>query len=120
MKIEKINESQIKLILTQADLSERNIKLEDLTIPSEKTQALFHDIMEKALEEYDFISENTPLMVEAVPVGLDGIMIIVTKIPLLPRNQLKTEGCSGKTDWAALCFCHNLPPTGPVAGAVSI
>ena len=51
MKIEKINESQIKLILTQADLSERNIKLEDLTIPSEKTQALFHDIMEKALEE---------------------------------------------------------------------
>ena len=36
--------------------------------------------MEKALEEYDFISENTPLMVEAVPVGLDGIMIIVTKI----------------------------------------
>ena len=80
LKIEKINESQIKLVLTQADLSERNIKLEDLTIPSEKTQALFHDIMEKALEEYDFISENTPLMLEAVPVGLDGIMIIVTKI----------------------------------------
>ena len=30
--------------------------------------------------ESDFISENTPLMVEAVPAGADGIMIIVTKV----------------------------------------
>ena len=91
LKIEKINESQIKLILTEADLTERDIKLEDLTMPSEKTQALFHDIMEKALEEYDFISENTPLMVEAVPVGLDGIMIIVTKI-----DSKNSEGFGAK------------------------
>lgn len=69
MKIEKISESQIKFILTQSDLSERNIKIEDLTSPSEKTQALFRDIMEQAMEEYGFSSENTPLMVEAVPVG---------------------------------------------------
>ena len=36
--------------------------------------------MEQALDEYDFVAENTPLMVEAVPVGMDGIMIIVTKV----------------------------------------
>lgn len=98
LKIEKINESQIKLILTQADLSERDIKLEDLTMPSEKTQALFHDIMEKALEEYDFISENTPLMVEAVPVGLDGIMIIVTKIDAKNSEVLGTKMLSQQKD----------------------
>ncbi len=98
LKIEKINESQIKLILTQADLSERDIKLEDLTMPSEKTQALFHDIMEKALEEYDFISENTPLMVEAVPVGLDGIMIIVTKIDTKNSEVLGTKMFSQQKD----------------------
>lgn len=80
MKIEKINENQIKLILTKSDLIERDIQLEELASPSEKTQALFRDIMEQALEECDFVSENTPLMVEAVPVGMDGIMIIVTKI----------------------------------------
>lgn len=80
MKIEKINENQIKLILTQSDLVERDIRLEELTSPSEKTQALFRDIMEQALTECDFVSENTPLMVEAVPIGMDGIMIIVTKI----------------------------------------
>lgn len=80
MKIEKISETQIKLILTQNDLTERNIQLEDLTSPSEKTQSLFREIMEQALTECDFIAENTPLMVEAMPVGLDGIMIIVTKM----------------------------------------
>ena len=80
MKIERISENQLKLTLTKDDLKERDIKLEDLITPSEKTQKLFHDIMEQALEEEDFVSENTPLMVEAVPMGTEGIMIIVTKV----------------------------------------
>ena len=80
MKIERISENQLKLTLTKADLAERKIKLEDLISPSERTQKLFRDIMEQALDEEDFISENTPLMVEASPSGGDGIMIIVTKV----------------------------------------
>ena len=79
MKIERISENQLKLTLTKADLAERKIKLEDLISPSERTQKLFRDIMEQALDEEDFISENTPLMVEAIPSGGDGIMI-VTKV----------------------------------------
>ncbi len=80
MKIERVSDNQLKLTLTRSDLVDRDLKLEDLINPSEKTQKLFHDIMEQALDEYDFINESTPLMVEAVPVGIDGIMIIVTKI----------------------------------------
>ena len=80
MKIERISENQLKLTLTKDDLKERDIKLEDLITPSEKTQKLFRDIMEQALDEEDFVSENTPLMVEAVPMGTEGIMIIVTKV----------------------------------------
>ena len=80
MKIERISENQLKLTLTKDDLKERDIKLEDLISPSEKTQKLFRDFMEQALDEEDFVSENTPLMVEAVPMGTEGIMIIVTKV----------------------------------------
>ena len=80
MKIERISENQLKLTLTKDDLKERDIKLEDLISPSEKTQKLFRDIMEQALDEEDFVSENKPLMVEAVPMGTEGIMIIVTKV----------------------------------------
>ena len=86
MKIERISENQLKLTLTKDDLIERDIKLEDLISPSEKTQKLFRDIMEQALDEEDFISENTPLMVEAVPMGTDGIMIIVTKVTSKDRS----------------------------------
>lgn len=81
MKIEKISDTQIKFILSRDDLESRNIKLEELSSPSDKTQNLFHDIMEQAMEECNFSAENSPLMVEAVPVASDGIMIIVTKLP---------------------------------------
>ena len=80
MKIERISENQLKLSLTKDDVKERDIKLEDLISPTEKSQKLFRDIMEQALDEEDFVSENTPLMVEAVPMGTEGIMIIVTKV----------------------------------------
>ncbi len=80
MRIEKINENQIKFVLTESDLSERSLKIDELIIPSDKTQKLFKDIMDKALEEYGFESADTPLMVEAVPSSADGIMIIVTRL----------------------------------------
>ena len=61
MKIERVSDTQLKLTLTKADLAERDIKLEDLIRPGEKTQQLFRDIMEQAMEECDFITENIPL-----------------------------------------------------------
>ena len=81
MKIEKISDNQIKLILTNTDLKENNIKLEELIKPSDKTQELFRGLMEKAFSECGFEVDNTPLMVEAMPISLDGLMIIVTKLP---------------------------------------
>ena len=89
MKIERISENQLKLTLTKDDLIERDIKLEDLITPSEKTQKLFRDIMEQALEEEDFIGENTPLMVEAVPMGAEGIMLIITKVANKDKEKNK-------------------------------
>ena len=80
MKIEKVNENQLRLTLTFQDLAERGIRLEDFIRPSDHTQALFREIMGQALEEYDFISENTPLMVEASPIAGEGISILITKV----------------------------------------
>ncbi len=80
MKIEKISESQIKVFLNQSDLTERNIKLTELAYGSEKTQAFFRDMMEKAIETCGFEVEDSPLMIEAVPVSSESIMIIVSKV----------------------------------------
>jgi len=83
MKIEKINDNQIKFILNQTDLRQRNIQLTELTYGSQKARDLFQEMMEQAREEYGFEVENSPLMIEAVPVNMECIMIMVTKISSL-------------------------------------
>ena len=62
MRIEKINDDQIKFVLTENDLTERAINIEELTIPSDKTQQLFKDIMDKALEEYGFEADDSIML----------------------------------------------------------
>ncbi len=102
MKIEKISETQVKFILNQVDLDERNIRLTELAYGTEKTQALFREMMEQALIECGFEAENVPLMIEAIPFAPDSITIIVTKVTnvgdieekfnMLPKvNQKKKE-----------------------------
>ncbi len=80
MKIEKISDTQVKFILSEDDLADKDIKLDDLTASSDKTKELFQDMLSKALEECGFAVDDAPLMVEALPVALDSIMIIVTKL----------------------------------------
>ena len=80
MKIEKISDTQIKFILSKEDLAGKDIKLEDLTSSTEKTKELFRDMLAKALEECGFSIDDAPLLIEALPIAMDSIMIIVTKI----------------------------------------
>ena len=81
MKIERISSNEIKFILTETDLSERNMRLSELSYGSEKTQELFREVMERAAVECDFhTTQETPLIIEAIPVSRDSIMIIVTKV----------------------------------------
>ncbi|MDR2903885.1 MAG: adaptor protein MecA [Clostridiales bacterium] len=81
MKIEKISDTQVKFILNQSDLTERNIKINELAYGSEKMQNLFREMLEQALHECGFQPEsNVPLMIEAIPLSTESIMIIVTKV----------------------------------------
>lgn len=80
MKIEKINDNQVKFLLTNEDLQEREIKLSELAQGSEKAQAFFRDIMTEAMLDCGFDATNTPLMIEAMPVAMDTVMIIVSKV----------------------------------------
>ncbi|MCL2399178.1 MAG: adaptor protein MecA [Defluviitaleaceae bacterium] len=80
MKIEKINENQVKFVLSKSDLDERNIKITELAYGSEKTHRLFQEMMQQAHSECNFESDNTPLMVEAMPMGTSHVVIVVTKI----------------------------------------
>lgn len=80
MKIEKINDNQIRCILSSTDLSDRQIDLNELAYGSGKARQLFHEMIEKACQDFDFHVEDTPLMVEAIPLPMNSIMLIISKI----------------------------------------
>lgn len=80
MKIEKINDRQIRCTLTREDLADREIKLSELAYGTEKAKALFQDMMQVAAQDFGFEADNTPLVIEAVPVSMDAIILIITKV----------------------------------------
>ena len=81
MKIERINENQIRCILTKEDLENRKIKFSELTYGSEKATDLFRDVMLEANRIYGFETGNQPLMIEAVPMQSGMIVFLITKVP---------------------------------------
>ncbi len=80
MKIEKINDRQIRCTLTGSDLKSRQIQLGELAYGSNKARELFSEMMQKAHREFGFDAENEPLMIEAIPVSSDSIVLVITKV----------------------------------------
>lgn len=80
MKLEKISDNQIRCTLTSEDLATREIKLSELAYGTDKAKNLFQDMMQQAQYEFGFDSDNSPLMVEAIPVAPDSIVLIITKV----------------------------------------
>ena len=69
MKIEKINDNQIRCTLTREDLETHQINLRELAYGSEKAKKLFRDMMHQAQIQF-----------EAIPVNTDSIILIITKV----------------------------------------
>ncbi len=80
MKIEKVNENQIRCTLTREDLASRELKISELAYGTEKAKRLFRDMMQQANFEFGFEAEDIPLMIEAIPLNAECIVLIITKV----------------------------------------
>lgn len=80
MKIEKLNDNQIRCTLTPADLADRHLKLSELAYGTEKAKALFRDMMQQASFDFGFEADDLPLMIEAIPASSDSLVLIITKV----------------------------------------
>lgn len=80
MKIERINDNQIRCTLSKEDLRERGLEISELAYGSEKAKTLFRDMMQQANRELGFEVGDIPLMVEAIPISTKSLMLIITKI----------------------------------------
>lgn len=80
MKIEKINDHQVRFTLTIEDLAARQIQLRELAYGTEKAKELFREMLQEAAMQVGFEAENIPLMIEAVPMQSGALVLVVTKV----------------------------------------
>ena len=96
MKIEKVNDNQIRCTLTREDLAERQIKLSELAYGTEKAKLLFRDMMQQAAYEFGFEADDIPLMIQAIPLSQDTIILVITKVEY--PEELDTRFSEGADD----------------------
>ncbi len=80
MKIEKINDNQIRCTLNKSDLIDRELKISELAYGTEKAKALFRDMIQQAFYEFGFEVDDIPLMIEAIPVSTECLILVITKV----------------------------------------
>jgi adapter protein MecA 1/2 len=80
MKIERINDNEIKVTISINDLVERNIDLSSINYNSPQTQELFWEMMEQAEIEFGFSSSDSQLVIEAIPDSDEGFVVTISKI----------------------------------------
>ena len=80
MKIERVNDNQIRCTLTEDDLKGRNLKISELAYGSDKARALFRDMLQQASAQLGFEVEDVPLMIEAIPLNGNCIVVLITKV----------------------------------------
>ena len=79
MKIEKLTENKIRIILNLEDIASRNLDLHSFMSNSIDSQNFFKDILIKAEEEVGFDTVNCKLLIEALA-SIDGNFIFtITK-----------------------------------------
>jgi adapter protein MecA 1/2 len=85
----------VKFILSNADLSDRNIKVAELVNGTERVHELLHEMMVHAMSECGFSTGNMPLMIEASTINNDGVVIIVTKMNGFDEVEDKLANIAG-------------------------
>ncbi len=119
MKIEKINDNQIRCTLTKEDLAKRQIKLSELAYGTEKAKELFRDMMQQASSEFGFEANDIPLMIEAIPLSSESIILIVTKVE--DPEELDTRFAKfAPSDGSEPVHSDDSPISSPLEGADGI
>ena len=81
MKIEKLNDFQIRCTLNAQDLKEKQLGITDIAFCSDKAKSLFRDMMQHAARDYGFVIPSaSSLMVELRATSPDDLVLTITCI----------------------------------------
>jgi len=97
MKIKKINNDKLKIILSSNDLDEKNIDIDSFLANPIESQNLFFEILDLAEEKYDFNIENNRAIVETISLDDNNIFILTI-------TKLKSDNCTYNSSSKLYCF----------------
>ena len=89
MKIEKLTENKIRVIIHSHELGFNNINVHSIMTKVIETQDIFSDILKKAEKEVDFHTDGCKLLIEGFSSLEDIFVFTITKY--LPDNDLKKK-----------------------------
>lgn len=91
MKIKRISENKIQVIISKDDLDKKNVQKWDLMPNSHNAQELFQEMLDQAYEECGFeVDPETQLMVEAYPMTIDSLIVTLTKVSKLEKTYFQS------------------------------
>lgn len=79
MKIEKITENKIRIILKKEDFKDKSIDLQELILNTPESQNLFLEILDRAEKEVNFNTNGHKLLIETYFQGNDVCIFTITK-----------------------------------------
>ena len=97
MKIKKINNDKLKIILSSDDLDEKNIDIDSFLANPIESQNLFFEILDLAEEKYDFDIENNKAIIEAISLDNNNLFILTI-------TKLKNDMCTYNNSTKCYCF----------------
>lgn len=80
MKIERISDSKIKVEINGEDTRLWNVDIKKLTENAPEAQNLFRHALKQAETELNFSVDGSKLVVEAMPLGDNGFIMIISKM----------------------------------------
>lgn len=91
MKIEKLTENKIRIIIKQEDMESNDIDLHKFVLKSIESQNLFLKILNKAKEEFDFDIDGYKLLIETFSSSDDIFIFTITKYLDNESKKLKVK-----------------------------
>ncbi len=80
MRIEKLSEDKIKIVIEAEDILAWNVDLKNFTDHTPEAQNMFHHALRLAERDLDFHVERSQLMVETATSDNNGFVLVISKI----------------------------------------
>ena len=91
MKIEKLTENKIQIILKKTDFKDKEININQLLLTTTESQKLFLEILNRAEKELNFDTTGHKLLIDAIIENDDIFTFTITKYLEKELNKKNTS-----------------------------